>query len=60
MLAHGAILAREYGIPAVSGIRAAAAGVVTGSDVAIDGNLGIVYPNVLVAMTGPLPGTTPS
>ncbi|WP_167102497.1 PEP/pyruvate-binding domain-containing protein [Mycobacterium sp. DL592] len=43
MLAHGAILAREYGIPAVSGIRATAAGVVNGSEVAIDGNSGLVY-----------------
>jgi pyruvate,water dikinase len=52
MLAHGAILAREYGIPAVSGIRLTEAGVVTGSEVAIDGNLGIVYPNVVAATTG--------
>ncbi|BBY66620.1 phosphoenolpyruvate synthase [Mycolicibacterium helvum] len=60
MLAHGAILAREYGIPAVSGIRATDAGVVTGSEVAIDGNLGIVYPNVLAARTATGSGATPS
>ncbi|MCX2930248.1 PEP-utilizing enzyme [Mycobacterium sp. CVI_P3] len=43
MLAHGAILAREYGIPAVSGVRVAAAGLVSGTALAIDGNLGLIY-----------------
>lgn len=58
MLAHGAILAREYGIPAVSGIRAT--GLITGTDVAIDGNLGIVYPDITADAVGRQSGIAPS
>ncbi|MGH8795281.1 MAG: PEP/pyruvate-binding domain-containing protein [Stackebrandtia sp.] len=39
---HGAVVAREYGIPAVVGVRDAVAGIVTGQRVAVDGTAGTV------------------
>jgi len=42
MLIHGAIIAREYGIPCVTGIPGAAEVVRTGDRVSVDGWLGIV------------------
>ncbi|MGM0444208.1 MAG: PEP/pyruvate-binding domain-containing protein [Fibrobacterota bacterium] len=42
MLIHGAIIARELGIPCVSGIPDAAKLLHTGDTVTVDGNLGIV------------------
>ncbi|WP_300453838.1 PEP/pyruvate-binding domain-containing protein [Accumulibacter sp.] len=42
MLSHGAILAREYGIPTVVGVRAATERIVTGSIVRVDGDRGEV------------------
>ena len=42
MLIHGAIIARELGIPCVNGIRAAAALLREGDIVTVDGYLGIV------------------
>ena len=43
MLIHGAIIAREYGIPCVSGIAAAADIINTGDQMTIDGDLGLVF-----------------
>lgn len=42
MLIHGAIVAREYGIPCVTGVPDAARAIVTGDDLTVDGYLGIV------------------
>jgi pyruvate,water dikinase len=42
MLIHGAIIAREYGLPCVTGIRDAADIIRTGDRVTVDGYLGIV------------------
>ena len=41
MLIHGAIIAREYGIPCVTGIADAAKLIQTGDRVTVDGHLGI-------------------
>ncbi len=43
MLIHGAIIAREYGIPCVSGIAAAADIIRTGDQLTIDGYLGLIF-----------------
>jgi rifampicin phosphotransferase len=42
MLIHGAIIAREYGIPCVTGVPAATEVIRTGDTVTVDGFLGIV------------------
>jgi pyruvate,water dikinase len=42
MLVHGAIIAREYGIPCVTGIQDAVKYISTGKTVHVDGDLGIV------------------
>ena len=42
MLIHGAIIAREYGLPCVTGIPAAATLIHTGDHLSVDGYLGIV------------------
>jgi len=42
MLIHGAIIAREYGLPCVTGIPDATALIQTGDQVTVDGYLGIV------------------
>jgi pyruvate,water dikinase len=42
MLIHGAIIAREYGIPCVTGVADATALIHTGDRVTVDGYLGIV------------------
>ncbi len=42
MLIHGAIIAREYGLPCVTGIPDATNLVRTGEDITVDGYLGIV------------------
>jgi pyruvate,water dikinase len=42
MLIHGAIIAREYGIPCVTGVPEAAEMINTGDKVTVDGYLGIV------------------
>ncbi|MGD9320540.1 MAG: PEP/pyruvate-binding domain-containing protein [Desulfobacteraceae bacterium] len=42
MLIHGAIIAREYGIPCVTGVADAANLIRTGDRVTVDGHLGIV------------------
>jgi pyruvate,water dikinase len=41
-MAHGAIVAREYGIPAVVGVAGATEQIATGSRVTVDGTLGLV------------------
>jgi len=41
-MAHGAIVAREYGIPAVVGVAGATKRIVTGSRVTLDGTAGTV------------------
>lgn len=42
MLIHGAIIAREYGLPCVTGVPEAAQLIRTGDEVTVDGYLGIV------------------
>jgi phosphoenolpyruvate synthase/pyruvate phosphate dikinase len=42
-LCHGVIVAREYGIPAVTGCLEATRKIKTGDKVKVDGNLGVVY-----------------
>ena len=42
MLIHGAIIAREYGIPCVTGVPDAAKLIRTGDRITVDGHLGIV------------------
>jgi pyruvate,water dikinase len=43
ILSHGAIVAREYGIPAVMGVKGATQMVHDGQTVTVDGNQGILY-----------------
>ena len=42
MLIHGAIIAREYGLPCVTGVADATVLIKTGDQLTIDGYLGIV------------------
>jgi len=42
MLIHGAIIAREYGLPCVTGIPDATTLIKTGDEITVDGYLGIV------------------
>jgi pyruvate,water dikinase len=42
MLIHGAIIAREYGLPCVTGVPHAASLIHTGDQLTVDGYLGIV------------------
>ena len=42
MLIHGAIIAREYGLPCVTGVPNATSLIRTGSNITVDGYLGIV------------------
>ncbi len=42
MLSHGAILAREYGIPTVVGVAGAVANIQTGQSLHVDGDRGVV------------------
>jgi pyruvate,water dikinase len=42
MLIHGAIIAREYGLPCVTGVPEAVSSIITGDSVTVDGYLGIV------------------
>jgi pyruvate,water dikinase len=39
---HGAVVAREYGIPAVVGVPGATSSIVTGEQVTVDGTRGLV------------------
>lgn len=45
MLIHGAIIAREYGLPCVTGVPDATAFIKTGDEITVDGFLGIVTIN---------------
>lgn len=42
MLSHGAVVSREYGIPAVLGVKNATASIQTGDIIEIDGSAGVV------------------
>jgi phosphoenolpyruvate synthase/pyruvate phosphate dikinase len=42
MLIHGAIIAREYGLPCVTGVPEATQRIRTGDELSVDGYLGIV------------------
>jgi len=42
MMSHGAVVAREYGIPAVVGVPDATARIATGEHVTVDGSAGTV------------------
>jgi pyruvate,water dikinase len=42
MLIHGAIIAREYGLPCVTGVPGVTEMVATGDRLTVDGYLGIV------------------
>ena len=44
-MSHGAIVAREYGIPAVVGVPDATERIETGQRITIDGSAGEVVPN---------------
>jgi phosphohistidine swiveling domain-containing protein len=39
---HGAVVAREYGIPAVVGLPGATSNIVTGQEITVDGTRGLV------------------
>lgn len=41
---HGAVVAREYGIPAVVGVPGATTRVATGTRLSVDGAAGVVRP----------------
>lgn len=43
ILSHGAIVAREYGIPAVMSVSGATKMIVDGQEVTVDGDIGLVY-----------------
>jgi phosphohistidine swiveling domain-containing protein len=43
-MSHGAVVAREYGIPAVVGVADATTRLATGSRVTVDGSAGTVTP----------------
>lgn len=53
MLIHGAIIAREYGIPCVTGVPDATAWIRTGDLVAVDGHLGLVTISEVGAIAAP-------
>jgi pyruvate,water dikinase len=42
---HGAVVAREYGIPAVVGVPAATSSLVTGQEITVDGTHGLITPS---------------
>jgi pyruvate,water dikinase len=42
MMSHGAVVAREYGIPAVVGVRDATGRIATGDQITVDGSAGTV------------------
>ncbi|MEM7112687.1 MAG: phosphoenolpyruvate synthase [Chloroflexota bacterium] len=41
-MTHGSVVAREYGIPAIVGVREATTGLQTGQRVRVDGNRGVI------------------
>jgi phosphohistidine swiveling domain-containing protein len=42
MMSHGAVVAREYGIPAVVGVAGATAHIITGQRITVDGSAGTI------------------
>jgi len=42
MISHGAVVAREYGIPAVVGVAGATAHIITGQRITVDGSAGTI------------------
>ena len=44
MMSHGAVVAREYGIPAVVGVPNATERITTGEWIVVDGSAGTVAP----------------
>jgi phosphohistidine swiveling domain-containing protein len=42
MMSHGAVVAREYGIPAVVGVAGATQRIATGEEITVDGSAGVV------------------
>ena len=52
MLIHGAIIAREYGLPCITGVPDATTVIRTGDDITVDGYLGIVTIGETGALTG--------
>jgi rifampicin phosphotransferase len=42
MMSHGAVVAREYGIPAVVGVARATERITTGDEITVDGSAGVV------------------
>jgi pyruvate,water dikinase len=48
-MSHGAVVAREYGIPAVVGVRGATERIRTGQRITVDGGSGVVTPEDVVA-----------
>ncbi|HPI87806.1 MAG TPA: PEP/pyruvate-binding domain-containing protein [Spirochaetota bacterium] len=50
-LSHGAVVAREYGIPAVVGVKGACMAIATGDVIEVDGEKGIIS---IVERAGPL------
>ena len=49
MLIHGAIIAREYGLPCVTGVPEAVQRIATGDEITVDGYLGIVIRHFALA-----------
>jgi phosphoenolpyruvate-protein kinase (PTS system EI component) len=58
-LSHGAILAREYSIPAVGGVTGATSSITDRTEIEVDGNTGsvIVEGGVRHGFTPGVPGT---
>lgn len=44
-MSHGAVVAREYGIPAVVGVADATERIITGQQITVDGAVGTVVPH---------------
>jgi len=42
MMSHGAVVAREYGIPAIVGVAGATERIATGEEITVDGSAGVV------------------
>ena len=42
IMTHGSVVAREYGIPAIVGVRGATTALQTGQRVRVDGNRGVI------------------
>jgi pyruvate,water dikinase len=51
MLIHGAIIAREYGLPCVTGIPQATEFIATGDDITVDGYFGLVVNHTKTSLT---------